>query len=207
MTEPRTVQSLHDLALFPLGTVLFPGGFLPLRIFEPRYLDMVSQCLQAQAPFGVVLIREGREAGVPALPWDVGTLATIVDFDRSREGMLLVACIGGDRFRIRERRLQDNALQRADVELLAEATDRVLASRHAPLAAFLRQVVNQAGLSGRISPPDIDYSSCLEVGYRLAEVLPVEKTEQQLLLEMDDPVARLDAIDALLRRLDFTLDA
>lgn len=196
-----------DIPLFPLNTVLFPGGFLPLRIFEPRYLDMVATCVQQQTPFGVALIRDGSEVGTPAQTVCVGTLAAIVDFDKSKDGMLMVACIGGERFRIEETRVTPTRLQRATVEVLPDGEDRVLSPSHESLAAFLRAVVNQPGMTRRIAPPDINYGSPLEIGYRLAELLPVGLEEQQQLLEMTDAVARLDRIDALLKAMDFTLDA
>ena len=159
-----------DIPLFPLNTVLFPGGFLPLRIFEPRYLDMVATCMQQQSPFGVALIRDGSEVGAPAQTVRVGTLAAIVDFDKSKDGMLMVACIGGDRFRIQDTRVTASRLQRASVEVLPDGEDRVLSPAHESLAAFLRAVVNQPGMSRRIAPPDINYGSPLEIGYRLAEI-------------------------------------
>lgn len=199
--------ALLDIPLFPLDTVLFPGGFLPLRVFEPRYLDMVAACLQQQSLFGVVLIRDGSETGLPADVFEVGTLATIVDFNKSPDGMLLLACIGGDRFRIRERRVDADRLQRALVEVLAEPEETVLPARYHPLAGFLRAVVNQPGLSRRIAPPDIDYGSPREIGLRLAELLPVGLAEQQRLLEMDDPLARLDHIARLMQDMDFSLPA
>lgn len=196
-----------DIAIFPLNTVLFPGGFLPLRIFEPRYLQMVSDCVQQQVPFGVALIRDGQEAGSLADPFDTGTLATIVDFDKSKDGVLLIAALGGERFRILRRRADASRLLRAEVEILDEGDDFVLPPRHEPLAGFLRAVVNQPGISRRIAPPDIDYGSPREIGYRLAEMLPIALEQQQQLLEADNPVERLDRIDALLRDMDYTLDA
>lgn len=208
MTKPgAAVPPLLDIPLFPLNTVLFPGGFLPLRIFEPRYLEMVAACMQQQAPFGVVLIRDGSEVGAPADTVEVGTLAVIVDFDKSKDGMLMVACIGGERFRVRERRVEPGKLLRAKVEVLPDGEDLVLPPAHESLAAFLRAVVNQPGMSRRIAPPDIDYASPLEIGYRLGELLPVGLVEQQQLLEMTDPLARLDRIAVLLKDMDFTLEA
>ena len=200
-------EKLLDLPLFPLGTVLFPGGFLPLRIFEPRYLEMVAACMQQQAPFGVVLIRDGKEVGVSAEPYDVGTLAAIVDFDKGKDGLLMIACIGGERFRILERRIEANRLQRATVELLPVAEDRVLPPEYESLATFLRAVVNQPGLSRRIAPPDIDYTSPREIGYRIAELLPVPPPAQQRLLEIDDPIERLAEISGLIKGMEFTLEA
>lgn len=199
-------EKLLDLPLFPLGTVLFPGGFLPLRIFEPRYLEMVAACMQQQAPFGVVLIRDGKEVGVSAEPHEVGTLAAIVDFDKGKDGLLLIACIGGERFRILERRIEANRLQRATVELLPAAEDRVLPPEYASLATFLRAVVNQPGLSRRIAPPDIDYTSPCEIGYRIAELLPVPPPAQQRLLEIEDPIERLAEISGLIKGMEFTLE-
>lgn len=196
-----------DIPLFPLNTLLFPGGFLPLRIFEPRYLDMVAQCMQQQAPFGVVMIRSGGEVGAPAETMQTGTLAAIVDFDKGKDGMLMVACIGGDRFRILESRTETNRLLRARVEVIPDGEDSALAPEHETLAGFLRAVVNQPGMSRRIAPPDINYSSPLEIGYRLAEMLPVGLEEQQQLLEMTDPNSRLDRIAAMLKDMDFTMQA
>lgn len=196
-----------DIPLFPLNTVLFPGGFLPLRIFEPRYLDMVSLCMQQQSPFGVVMIRSGGEVGAPAETMTVGTLAAIVDFDKGKDGMLMVACIGGDRFRILESRIEPNRLLRARVDVIPDGEDSALAAERETLAGFLRAVVNQPGMSRRIAPPDINYSSPLEIGYRLAEMLPVGLEEQQQLLEMTNPDARLDRIAAMLKDMDFTMQA
>ncbi|MFP5440494.1 MAG: LON peptidase substrate-binding domain-containing protein [Gammaproteobacteria bacterium] len=198
---------LTDIPLFPLNTVLFPGGFLPLRIFEPRYLEMVASCMQQQSPFGVVLIRQGGETGAPAETFEVGTLAAIVDFDKGRDGLLMISCIGGDRFRILDRQLEPNRLQRARIEVLAAGEDTVLPPEYLPLAGFLRAVVNQPGISRRIAPPDIDYGSPRELGYRLAELLPVPVQQQQQLLEIDDPLRRLAEIETMLRGMEFTLEA
>lgn len=196
--------TILDIPLFPLHAVLFPGGFLPLRIFEPRYLDMVTACMQQQTLFGVVLIREGHETGAPADPFATGTLAAIVDFDQSAEGLLLISCIGGDRFRILERRNDSNQLQRAMIEVIPIEQDRVLPPEYESLAGFLRAVVNRPGISRRIAPPDIDYSSPIEIGFRLAELLPVGAEEQQQLLCLRDPLERLERITGLLKEMDFT---
>ena len=100
--------------------MLFPGGRLPLRIFETRYMDMAKACLREDAPFGVCLIREGAEVGAPATPFEVGTLAKISEWDMQQLGLLQIVATGGARFRILERRTQADGLQRARVELLAE---------------------------------------------------------------------------------------
>ncbi len=91
-----------DMPLFPLGAVLFPGMMLPLHIFEPRYLEMVDRCLTEKLPFGVVLIREGREVGGDAVPYPVGTAARITRVDRQDDGTLNISVVGTRRFRIEE---------------------------------------------------------------------------------------------------------
>jgi Lon protease-like protein len=124
--------------------VLFPGGRLPLRIFETRYMDMAKTCLRDGAPFGVCLIRAGAEVGAPATPFEVGTLAKIVEWDMAQLGLLQIVAQGGARFRILERRTQADGLQRAKVELLpGEAGDEPawrLADR-LPLPLALRQAL------------------------------------------------------------------
>ena len=95
--------ALEEVPLFPLNTVLFPGGPLPLRIFETRYTDMVRRCLRTESPFGVLLIREGVEAGGAAATMQLGTLARIVDFNPMPDGLLGIICRGESRFRVMER--------------------------------------------------------------------------------------------------------
>ncbi len=106
------------LPLFPLKTVLFPGGVLPLRVFETRYVDMVRACMKTDSPFGVVAIRAGDEVGAAADTYTVGTLAHIVDWDMPEFGVLLLNTRGGERFRILETRTQPSQLIEARIELL-----------------------------------------------------------------------------------------
>ena len=115
--SPPTDQ---ELSLFPLGTVLFPDGPLALRIFEPRYLDMVSACLRNDQPFGVCLIRSGREVGAAASPFAVGTLARIVDWHRSDDGLLGIVALGTRRFRVLETRTQPDQLLVGRLEVIDE---------------------------------------------------------------------------------------
>jgi len=105
----------EEIPLFPLGTVMFPGGPLALRIFEARYIDLVRRCMRDSSGFGIVLIREGQEAGGPAVTYDVGTLARIVDFSQQPDGLLGIRAMGERRFRILERRRARDGLNLADV--------------------------------------------------------------------------------------------
>ncbi|MCC5860816.1 MAG: LON peptidase substrate-binding domain-containing protein [Gammaproteobacteria bacterium] len=185
MSEP-------EIPLFPLNTVLFPGGPLPLRIFEPRYLDMVSRCLKGGHGFGVVLIHEGREAGGPARTAQIGTMARIVDWDQGEDGLLGVTAHGQGRFRLQDARVQEDGLNMARVEFLAPETKLPIALRHARLARLLETVLSDLGpLYDAI---DKDYEDASWVGYRLAELLPIAMPDKQALLELEDAEARLDAL-------------
>src|SRR3954471_18486567 len=117
---------MNDVPLFPLNTVLFPGGRLPLRIFEQRYMDMAKACLKDNSPFGVCLIVDGKEVGEPAIPADVGTLARIATWDMPQLGVLEVVAVGSQRFRIKEQRAGSNGLVRGDVELLNADQDAAI---------------------------------------------------------------------------------
>jgi uncharacterized protein len=183
-----------ELALFPLGTVLFPGGPLRLRIFEPRYLDMVRRCLKESKPFGVVLILEGREDGAAASVAASGTSARVVDFDTLPDGLLGIDCLGELRFRILARRQQADGLNVAEVEYLPEDPPSALPVELAYLGELLREVLPQLG--ERYAHVVARYEDAGWVGNRWAEVLALTTAEQQQLLELDDPLARLAQVAA-----------
>ena len=185
----------RDLPLFPLQTVLFPGGRLPLRIFEQRYMEMAKGCLRDGTPFGVCLIREGGEVGEPALPEDLGCTARIVEWDMPQLGLLQVVARGEQRFRIRSRRVQADGLALADIELLSTETDAPLDAQADLCARVLRRIVDAAG-DGLVELPP-RYESGAWVSARLAELLPLSLASKQRLLEMDDARDRLE----ILRRL------
>ena len=185
-----------DVALFPLGTVLFPGGLLPLRIFEARYMDMAKACLRDGAPFGVCLIRTGREVGTPADPEPVGCLARIVEWDMQQLGLLLVTAVGGERFRILERRVQADGLARARIERLPEDEDDAVPGAFAACATLLERVIAERGMKVFAEPHRLDSASW--VGCRLAEILPVPLAAKQKLMELDDALMRLEILHKFL---------
>lgn len=187
---------LADLPLFPLHTVLFPGGRLPLRIFESRYMDMAKVCLREGSAFGVCLIREGREVGAPAAPMEVGCVARIAAWDMPQLGVLQVLARGERRFRIRERRVQADGLARASVALLAEETDAPLEADGDVCARVLRKAIESGG-EALVEPP-LRYGSAAWVSGRLAELLPLSLAAKQRLLEMDDARDRIEILRRLL---------
>jgi Lon protease-like protein len=191
---------VQNIPLFPLRTVLFRGGRLPLKIFEPRYVDMVSRCLKDGDGFGVVLIREGaethttQEAVQPRL-FGIGTHATIVDFSELPGGVLGIMTAGGRKFRVLETAEQDDHLLVGEVEFLPEERQQTLTDEHQPLIDILHQLLEHPMVK-RLDL-DIDFTDARAVSWALADLLPIEPEIKQSLLQMQLPRERL----AELRRL------
>jgi len=175
--------------------VLFPGGRLPLRIFEQRYMGMAKVCLKESSPFGVCLIREGSEVGKPAVPAEIGTFARITDWDMPQLGLLQVVARGEGRFRILERRVERDGLARARVAAIADDDDGPVPSASARCARLLERLLNETpdAIAG---PHRLD--SSWWVGLRLAELLPLPVESKQELLEMTDARVRLERLNSLL---------
>jgi uncharacterized protein len=192
------VSQRLEIPLFPLQTVLFPGGPLPLRIFEPRYMDMISRCLKSGIGFGVLLIRSGEEAG-PAQMYELGTVATIVDWDQLNDGTLGVVVIGGARFVLRSVRREDDGLNVGVVDLLESEPVIALPERYQDMARLLEGVFEDLGPHYRHVTPD--FGDAGWIGCRLAELLPIDLEHKQHCLELFDPVRRLQHLEPLLKGL------
>jgi len=190
------VSAAAELPLFPLQTVLFPGGRLPLRIFEQRYLGMAKSCLRDGALFGVCLIREGREVGEPALPEEIGCTARLVEWDMPQLGLLQVVARGERRFRILGRRVQGDGLALAEIELLGDARDAPIDAQGDLCARVLRRIVEAAPPGLVEAPPR--FESADWVSARLAELLPLSPAAKQRLLEMDEARDRLEVLRRLI---------
>lgn len=185
------------IPLFPLNTVLFPGGVLPLRIFESRYLDMISQCLRTECGIGVVLIQKGAEVGAAAQTSDVGTLSTIRYWNQRADGMLGVTLEGKQRFRILSRTVEKNQLIRAEVELLPEIIGGSLPAQYQYLATILQNILNQ------LEPPYSTITQRLDdadwVASRLIELLPLDLPVKQQLLVIDSAEEKLYEVAGVLK--------
>jgi len=177
------------IPLFPLNAVLFPGGPLPLRIFEARYIDLVRRCMHDDSGFGVAMILEGREAGGPAHTVDVGSYARIVDFSQQPDGLLGIDTIGGRRFRILERSCAPDGLNLVQVAWLPEEPAIEVPAEFADLVPVIDAVLTQIG--GAYATMDRRINDAAWVSARLAEILPVPLVHKQHCLELDDPVERL----------------
>ena len=181
-------MSTTQLPLFPLNTVLFPGGPLPLRVFEPRYLDMVSSCLREETGFGVVLIRDGAEVGA-ADTFDVGTVAEIVDWYQGSDGLLGVTAEGKHRFRLVSTERQSDGLYIGSVRPIEAEPEIPVPDEYQFLTRLLKDVLDELGSHYQSIPKS--YGDSAWVGYRLTEILPLPLKMKQSVLEMNDPVARL----------------
>ena len=193
------MNDVIEVPLFPLNTVLFPGGPLPLRIFEPRYLDMVAERMRNDRPFGVCLIRDGQEASEAALPYDVGTFARIVDFQQYEDGVLGVTTVGEGRFRVTESRVEPNLLRIGKVTPLPEEREAPLSKDYASISELVQTLIERTGPLYENLPKR--YEDPTWLGYRLAEVLPIPLTRKQHFLELDNPILRLDQIGDVLRAM------
>jgi len=204
---PRLVREFPDrrsfpLPLFPLRTVLFPDGLLPLKIFEQRYIDMAKACLKDDLPFGVCLIVQGDEVATPAsAPPEfatIGTLARIASWEMPQLGILHVAVTGGARFRVQKHAIQPGGLVVADVATLAPEAAVPMGEAHAPLARLLELIVARIGPQN--FPAARRYDDASWVGYRLAELLPLPLSIKQSMLEINDAGVRLEVLSQFLAK-------
>jgi Lon protease-like protein len=181
---------LADIPLFPLSAVLFPGGPLNLRIFERRYLDLVRDCSRSGSGFGVCLILAGREAGEPALPAAIGTLARITDFCTLPDGLLGISAEGGERFQVATTRVRNDGLVHGEVRFWPSEPEVPVPPEHGLLATILERLLDQIGTAyAQVERARFDDASW--VGFRLGELLPLAQPEKQQLLQMTDPLQRL----------------
>lgn len=191
--------ALIEIPLFPLATVLFPGGQLNLRIFEPRYLDMIKTCSRTGQFFGICLILEGEETGLPAAPAAIGTFAEILDFRMGEDGLLQILVAGRQRFRVEQTRIRSDGLILARVQAWSESSPLAVPVEYSVLqqiAGRLLEVVDEPAAEH----PHADLDDAERLGYRLAQWLPLSDGERQQLLEQTEPLQRLHELTCLLPR-------
>jgi Lon protease-like protein len=203
-----SVLTLQSLPLFPLGTVLFPGGVLPLRIFEVRYLDMIARCHKAGAPFGVVSLTHGSEVRQPGSSESfaaVGTLATISDLDSPRPGLMTIRVHGAQRFRITSRDQLKHGLWIADVERVPDDMKVPIPDDLQVAATALKQLIHSLELrsGGKEQLPlegPWQLDDCGWVANRWCELLPLTLSVKQQLMELQNPLVRLELVSDVLAK-------
>ncbi len=211
------MSGTFQLPLFPLQTVLFPGGVLPLRIFEVRYLDLIQRCHKEGAPFGVVCLSQGSEVRQPPRPGpggaaspevfhQVGTLAHIESFERPQPGLMLIRCRGGRRFRLQGSQQMKHGLWTGEAEYLAEDPVVPVPPDQAHVRVGLERLLQHMQAQARpgdelpIQPPLL-WEDCGWVAHRWCDVLPVSPQLKQQFLTVESPLLRLELVGDLLARL------
>ena len=180
-----------NLPLFPLNAVLFPDGLLSLRVFEQRYMEMVSHAMRDGTDFGICLIASGQEVGQPAQPHEIGTIARISDWDMQQLGMLNIKVRGVQRFRILEQRTEASGLLQATVEPIPNEVPLHLPAKLARLQPLMRVILADAGDA---VPPPHPLDDAVWLGNRYAELLPISLLAKQKLMELDDSLLRVETI-------------
>lgn len=193
-------QDLQQIPIFPLHTVLYPGGALALRIFEPRYLDMVGKSLKEDKGFGVCLISEGKETDAKAESFEYGTYGKISYWQQLPEGLLGITVRGQQRFKIISKHIDANKLCIADVEMLPNEHSESLPTRFQQLAKMVEEMLTQIGHPYTTLPKFYDDASW--IGYRLAEILPIALVQKQHFLQLTDPIERLERLSAIIKDMD-----
>ena len=189
-----------NVPLFPLNSVVLPGGRIPLQLFEPRYIDMLTRCLKEDRGFVVVLLREGLETGKSVAFYDIGTYVRIIDFQQMDNGLLGITVEGKDKVTVVRSWQQQDGLNVGDVECLLAEEQTPVPERFAELpsvlkALFRHPVVKELNM-------DVDFDDARDVGWRLTELLPLDKQEKQRLVELQAPLERLERLLGLLEALE-----
>ncbi len=194
------------IPIFPLHTVLFPGGYLKLRIFEQRYIDMVRECSIQACCFGVCLINNPEDSNRPANHMRVGTMAEIFDFSTLDDGLLGITALGRQKFSIQKTRMRDNGLLMAEIEAMDETGSVDLPNEYSVLSMITGRFMEQIGSNYPSFEPQ-NLQDAHWVGYRLAELLPLENNEKQALLQISDPLERLQWLLEVLPRFQEPAEA
>ena len=198
------IDDVHELPLFPLRSMLFPGGLLALRVFEARYMDLITRCLKSGEEFGVVLILDGHEVHEPGRTVRlaaVGCRARVLDVDMQQPGLLQVRCKGGGRFMLRSHAQGALGLETGRVQAMVDDPPAVLDARHAPAAMALGRAIAALDAQGQkpfLPPYRLDIPGW--VANRWAEVLPIGQLARQRLMELPDGTQRLDVVERYLRQ-------
>lgn len=193
------ISTMH-VPLFPLNSVVLPGGRIPLQLFEPRYLDMLTRCLKEDRGFVVVLLREGVENGKVAAFYDIGTYVRIIDFRQLENGLLGITLEGQSKVSVVRSWQQEDGLNVGDVECLVDEDVLTIPERYAGLPSVLKALFRHPVI--RDLDMEVDYDDARDVGWRLTELLPLDRQEKQRLVEIQNPLERLDRLNDLLEALE-----
>ena len=191
------IMNVQTIALFPLHTVLFPGGPLPLRIFETRYMDMIRRSLKDEQDFGIIQIQTGSEGETSSI-YSTGTIARIVDWSQGDDGILGIVIHGGPRFRVLQAETLPDGLNVGRVDILVEDPGTLVPNEYAPMTEVLEKILNN--LEEQYTSVHRDMQDAGWVANRLAELLPLDMVDKQACLEIVEPLARLRQLQGMIRQ-------
>ncbi len=186
-----------NIPLFPLNTVLFPGGPLPLRVFEPRYLDMISYSMKTETPIGVVLIKNGDEVGAAPEIYDVGSISEITYWHKRTDGLLGITLTATQRFRVKDTQVSNSQLMTANIEVIENMAPLDVNDENKYFIPILEQILDQLDPPFKTIPRHTDNIEWISA--RLIELLPTELEVKQALLESDNIMERLAKIEFILK--------
>ena len=187
----------EDLPIFPLRTILFPDSKLPLRIFEPRYIDMVSRSMRENSEFGIILSRESTDPKMFET-YDTGTLAKIIDWDQGVDGLLGITTIGTQKFRLKQLNKQEDGLNIGSIERIEKEGDYKPLKEFTHLVELLQAILDDVNIYGN---DEKNFDSASWISYRFAEILPLRIEDKQKCLEIDDPIIRLNFLEPLIKMI------
>ena len=191
------MSNREDLPIFPLRTILFPDSKLPLRIFEPRYIDMFSRCMREDSEFGIILSRESTDPKMFETS-DTGTLAKIIDWDQGEGGLLGITTIGTQKFRLKGLNKQEDGLNIGTIERIEKEGDYKPTKEFKHLVELLQAILDDINIYG---DDEKNFDSAAWISYRFAEILPLRIEDKQKCLEIDDPIIRLNFLEPLIKMI------
>ena len=187
----------EDLPIFPLRTILFPDSKLPLRIFEPRYIDMVSRSMREDSEFGIILSRESTDPKMFET-YDTGTLAKIIDWDQGGDGLLGITTLGTQKFLLKELNKQEDGLNIGSIERIEKEGDYKPLKEFTHLVELLQAILDDVNI---YDDNEKRFDSASWISYRFAEILPLRIEDKQKCLEIDDPIIRLNFLEPLIKMI------
>ena len=187
----------ENCPIFPLRTMLFPDSRLPLRIFEPRYIDMVSKCMKDSLEFGVILSRESNDPKMFET-YNIGTMAKIIDWEQGNDGLLGITTIGTNKFKLLGMNKQEDGLNIGDVEIIEREGDFKPTENFSNLVSLLKAILDDINL---YNDDEKKFESASWVSFRFAEILPLKLEDKQKCLEIDHPIIRLNYLARLIRMI------
>ena len=188
-------MSDQKIPIFPLRTILFPGSKLPLRIFEPRYLDMVSACMRSKREFGIVLSRKVPQPGMLET-YATGTLATIIDWNQGNDGLLGITVLGTNKFELLSMIKQEDGLNIGEIKIIEGEEDFKAPPNFDNMISLLEAILDDIDL---YEDREKFFESASWASFRFAEILPLKIEDKQKCLEFDDPILRLNFLEPLIK--------